>query len=148
VSRSSAPPAGLARSGEEDKPELADLYLVAVGQHRGVDRLAVDVGAVQAADVDDDELARVAAELRVPALVDARSSRKREPALGPRLTTSRAEPAGSDSTPETGWSWAGASASERKSARKTEVVSGERSGGTPGPSFVVTSGSPPDDGLL
>src|SRR5918998_3909280 len=83
-----------------------------------------------------------------PALVDARSSRKREPALGPRLTTSRAEPAGSDSTPETGWSLAGGSASERKSARKTEVVSGERSGGTPGPSFVVTSGSPPDGGLV
>ena len=38
---------------------------------------------------------------------------------------------------------AGASNSLRKSARKTDVVSGARSGGTPGPSFVVTSGSPP-----
>ena len=42
--------------------------------------------------------------------------------------------------PEICCSWAAGSTSERKSARKTEVVSGARSGGTPGPSFVVTSG--------
>src|SRR6476620_5577707 len=78
-----------------------------------------------------------------PALVVERSSRKREPAFGPRLTTSSAEPAGSASTPATDCSRAGGSDSVRKSARKTDVVSGARSGGTPGPSFVVTSRSPP-----
>ncbi|COY07017.1 Uncharacterised protein [Mycobacterium tuberculosis] len=54
------------------------------------------------------------------------SSRNRDPALGPRLTTSNAEPGGSPSTPETALSvpaCAGASSSLRKSARKTEVVS-------------------------
>src|SRR3954470_24121466 len=52
--------------GEEDEPELADLDLVAVGEDGRVDRLPVDVGPVEAADVDHDELARVAPELRVP----------------------------------------------------------------------------------
>src|SRR6185295_15659352 len=81
-----------------------------------------------------------------PALVTARSRRNRDPALGPRLTTSSAAPSGRASTPETAGSCAVGSASERKSARKTDVVSGARSGGTPGPSFMVTSGSPPADG--
>src|SRR5690606_18350379 len=75
-----------------------------------------------------------------PALVVSRANKNREPAFGPRLTTSRAEPAGNASIPETGASEAGASdwPSSRKSARKTEVRSGASSGGTPGPSFVVT----------
>src|SRR4051794_21080394 len=81
-----------------------------------------------------------------PALVTARSRRNRDPALGPRLTTSSAAPSGRASTPETAGSCAGGSASDRKSARKTDVVSGARSGGTPGPSFMVTSGSPTADG--
>ncbi|EUA42615.1 hypothetical protein I553_6475 [Mycobacterium xenopi 4042] len=54
------------------------------------------------------------------------SSRNRDPAFGPRLTTSSAEPAGSPSTPETAVSApasAGASSSLRKSERKTDVVS-------------------------
>src|SRR3954467_14007168 len=61
-----------------------------------------------------------------PAEVVAWSSRNREPAFGPRLTTSSAEPTGRPSTPDTALSppvAAGASNSLRKSARKTEVVS-------------------------
>jgi hypothetical protein len=57
------------------------------------------------------------------------------------LTTNRAEPAGSASTPATDVSGAGPSVpsvSARKSARKTDVLSGDCSGGTPGPSFVLT----------
>src|SRR5690606_15965102 len=54
-------------AGEEHQPELADLHLVAVlQQHRPVDPVAVDVGAVEAADVADREALRTAAELRVP----------------------------------------------------------------------------------
>jgi hypothetical protein len=34
------------------------------------------------------------------------------------------------------------SGSERKSARNVEVFSGPRSGGTPGPSFMLTLSSP------
>src|SRR5918997_5354071 len=79
-----------------------------------------------------------------PALVVSWSSRNRDPAFGPRLTTSSADPPGSASTPATedsgGLSWSSGSA--RKSARKTEVCSGVRSGvrsgGVPGPSFVLT----------
>ena len=47
-------------AGQEDQAELADLHLVTTGEDGLVDRLAVDVGAVQAADVDDDELATLA----------------------------------------------------------------------------------------
>src|SRR5699024_6728919 len=50
-----------------DQPELADLHLVAVGQHGAVHRLAVDVGAVEAAHVDDLVAAVDLAELRMPA---------------------------------------------------------------------------------
>src|SRR4051794_33638538 len=56
-----------ARSGEEHQAELADLHFVATGEHGLVDRLAVDVGAVEAADVDDHELATLTPELRVAA---------------------------------------------------------------------------------
>ena len=52
-------PARLAapRAQVEDQPELADLHLVAVVQRDLVDPLAVDVGAVEAADVADGEAA-------------------------------------------------------------------------------------------
>jgi hypothetical protein len=53
--------------GQEHEAELADLHLVAVGQYRGVHRLAVHVGTVEAAHVDDLELGTLEAELRVAA---------------------------------------------------------------------------------
>src|SRR2546423_15144682 len=56
-----------ARTGQENQPELADLHLVPVGQHRGVPWLAVDVGAVEAAPIHHDEVSALAAELGVPA---------------------------------------------------------------------------------
>src|SRR3954471_24166469 len=56
-----------ARTGEIDQPELADLRLVAAGQGGDVDRLAVDVGAVEAAHVVHGEAAALAVELHVPA---------------------------------------------------------------------------------
>ena len=56
-----------ARTGQVDEPELADLHLVAPGQGGDVDRLAVDVGAVEAADVVHGEPAALAVELDVPA---------------------------------------------------------------------------------
>jgi len=46
--------------------ELADLDLVAVCQHRPLHRFPVDIGAVEAADVDDSEFAVLQAELGVP----------------------------------------------------------------------------------
>lgn len=39
--------------GQEHQTELAHLDLVTVGQHRGVDQFTVDIGAVEAVDVDD-----------------------------------------------------------------------------------------------
>src|SRR5262245_41854730 len=39
------------RAGDQHEAELADLYLVAVGQRRRLHALTVDVRAVQAADV-------------------------------------------------------------------------------------------------
>src|SRR5918999_1021944 len=56
-----------ARTGQVHEAELADLHLVAPGQRRDVDRLAVDVGAVEAADVVHREAAALAVELHVPA---------------------------------------------------------------------------------
>src|SRR3954467_14045821 len=55
------------RPGEVHQAELADLHLVAAGQRGDVDRLAVDVGAVQAADVVHGEAAALAVELHVSA---------------------------------------------------------------------------------
>ena len=46
---------------------FADLHLVAVYQHRRIHRLPVDVGAVEATDVDDVEFVVLPPELRVPA---------------------------------------------------------------------------------
>src|SRR4051812_47060111 len=56
-----------AGAGEVDEAELADLHLVAAGERGDVDRLAIDVGAVEAADVVDGEAAALAVELHVPA---------------------------------------------------------------------------------
>src|SRR5687768_2361917 len=52
--------------GEEHEPVLADLYFVAVGQLHFLDPVAVDVGAVEAADVTDRELVTRAVEDRMP----------------------------------------------------------------------------------
>src|SRR3954447_24774675 len=54
------------RPGQVHQAELADLHLVATGEGGDVDRLAVDVGAVQAADVVHGEAAALAVELHVP----------------------------------------------------------------------------------
>ena len=56
-----------ARRGEKDQAELAYLDFVAVGQDCRLHRLTVDVGAVEAADVDDLEFAVVSPEFGVPA---------------------------------------------------------------------------------
>src|ERR1700761_5521568 len=53
-------------AGQVHQPELADLHLVAAGQGRDVDPLAVDVRPVEAADVVHHEAAALAPELRVP----------------------------------------------------------------------------------
>src|SRR5258707_7344064 len=42
--------------GQEHQTELANLDLVAVDQHRGVDRFMIDVSAVEAVEVDEEEL--------------------------------------------------------------------------------------------
>src|SRR5918994_1898963 len=55
-----------AGAGEVDEAELADLHLVTTGEVSDVDRLTVDVGAVEAADVVDRETAALSVELHVP----------------------------------------------------------------------------------
>src|SRR5439155_27154480 len=64
-----APPssAGLRIAGEVDETELADLHLVTAGEVHRLDAFAVEVGAVEAADVADGEPVGLAVELRVPA---------------------------------------------------------------------------------
>src|SRR3954470_3292177 len=52
-------------AGVEHQPELADLHLVAGLQGSFVDPLAVDVGAVERADVTDQETVALTAEARV-----------------------------------------------------------------------------------
>src|SRR6185312_656801 len=52
--------------GQEDQAEFADLNLVAVRQHCRIDRLPVDVGAIETADVDDVELVGFQPEFSVP----------------------------------------------------------------------------------
>jgi len=42
--------------GQEQQSELADLDLVAVDQHRGFDRFMIDVSAVEAVEVDEQDL--------------------------------------------------------------------------------------------
>src|SRR4051794_24657295 len=56
-----------AGAGEVDEAELPDLHLVTPGERRHVDRLAVDVGAVEAPDVVHREAAALAVELHVTA---------------------------------------------------------------------------------
>ncbi len=100
----------------EDQPVLADLHLVTVGQNDRVDRLAVDVRAVEAADVGDGETAVLRPpELDVPpgdrdvvqedVALRVTAGRRQlpveeEPAAGvrPRRATRSADPSGSAST--------------------------------------------------
>ena len=42
--------------GQEQQTELANLDLVAVDQHRGLDRFMIDVSAVEAVEVDEQDL--------------------------------------------------------------------------------------------
>jgi len=56
-----------ARGREKEQAELAYLDFVAVGQDCRSNRLTVDIGAVEAADVDDLEFVVLAPELGVPA---------------------------------------------------------------------------------
>ena len=104
------------RAVEVDEPVLADLDLVATGQQHLVDPVAVDVGAVEAADVGDQVAVATYDGTRRgggspsrrrgrsrcrddgPADTSSVSSRNRLPALGPRWTTSSALPSGSAST--------------------------------------------------
>src|SRR5271170_1594199 len=53
--------------GQEGQTELADLDLITIDQHRRIHRLPVDIGAVEAADIDDAELALLPLELGVAA---------------------------------------------------------------------------------
>ena len=55
---------------------LADLDLVAVDQHRGVDQFMIDVSAVEAVQVDEPELSVLQPKLDVVAADGATSSRK------------------------------------------------------------------------
>src|SRR5690242_16900686 len=62
------PPRSAGRgAGEEQQAEVAYLYFVPVGQCRGLDRLTVEVGAIEAVGVYDPELATVAVEFGVQA---------------------------------------------------------------------------------
>src|SRR5689334_16111475 len=54
------------RAGEEHQPVLADLHLVAPGEHGALDALAVEVGAVEASHVAHREPVALPDELGVP----------------------------------------------------------------------------------
>src|SRR3954463_4700714 len=54
------------RTGDKHQSELADLDLVAVAEGRRLHPLAVDIGAVEAADVTHGEDAALAMELGMP----------------------------------------------------------------------------------
>src|SRR6476619_2536170 len=51
--------------GQEQRSELADLDLVAVDQHRGFDRFMIDVSAVEAVEVDEQDLSVLQPKLDV-----------------------------------------------------------------------------------
>src|SRR4029078_6418526 len=51
--------------GQEQQAELADLDLVAVDQHRGFDRFMIDVSAVEAVEVDEQDLSVLQPKLDV-----------------------------------------------------------------------------------
>src|SRR5690242_7430985 len=53
--------------GQKHQTELADLDLVAVDQHHGVDRFMIDVSAVEAVEVDEQELSILQPKLSVVA---------------------------------------------------------------------------------
>jgi hypothetical protein len=52
--------------GQKHQAKLADLHFVAVDQHRRLRRSPVDVGAVEATDIDDAHFGILRPELRVP----------------------------------------------------------------------------------
>jgi hypothetical protein len=52
-------------AGQKHQAELADLHLITIGQHGRIHRLAIDVGAVEAADVTDLEFAVLQPELGI-----------------------------------------------------------------------------------
>src|SRR4029078_10290689 len=51
--------------GQEQQTELANLDLVAVDQHRGFDRFMIDVSAVEAVEVDQQDLSALQPKLDV-----------------------------------------------------------------------------------
>ena len=53
--------------GQEHQTKLANLDLVAVDQHRGVDRFMIDVSVVEAVEVDEQELSVLQPKLDVAA---------------------------------------------------------------------------------
>ena len=53
--------------GQEHQTKLANLDLVAVDQHRGVDRFMIDVRVVEAVEVDEQELSILQPKLDVAA---------------------------------------------------------------------------------
>ena len=53
--------------GQEHQTKLANLDLVAVDQHRGVDRFMIDVSVVEAVEVDEQELSVLQPKLDVVA---------------------------------------------------------------------------------
>ena len=113
---------------------LANLDLVAVDQHRGVDQFMIDVSAVEAVQVDEPELSVLQPKLDVVAAdggvveedvavwmparrCDGLIEQELGTGLGPRITSSRAERLGGPSTVETRGSTpsaAGASSSPRR----------------------------------
>ena len=60
-------PSSVPRPGQEHQPELADLHLVAVGCTAESTGSPVDVGAVEAADVDNLEFAALGRNSACPA---------------------------------------------------------------------------------
>jgi hypothetical protein len=120
--------------GQEHQTKLANLDLVAVDQHRGVDRFTIDVSVVEAVEVDEQELSVLQSKLDVMAAdggvveedVAVRMPARRGDGLieqelgtgvGPRITSSRAERLGGPSAAETRGSTpsaAGASNSPRR----------------------------------
>jgi hypothetical protein len=122
--------------GQEHQTKLANLDLVAVDQHRGVDRFMIDVSAVEAVQVDEQDLSVLPPKLHVAAAdgdvveedvavwkparrCDGLIEQDLGTALGPRITSSRAEQPSGPSAAETRGSTpsaAGASNSPRRYA--------------------------------
>src|SRR5664279_783403 len=64
--RAGSTDSGTNRSGQVDETEFADLHLVTAGQRRGVDRLAVHIGAVERTHVVHGVAAAFAGEFSMP----------------------------------------------------------------------------------